>query len=97
MKLKSLREVLLKVINNIDAGNTNLEDYQIEELLNDIANMSTPKGRYSIYAACKYIKRSRASLSRYIKLGWIVPRSDQGSREKYFYKEDLDNLKEKLK
>ncbi len=96
-KLNLIKDLLVNFINNIDAGNSRLSEEQCDEILNMINKMTVSENKYSIYQACKYLKISRATFDRYVKMG-IIPegRREQGFKELFYLKEDLDNVKEKI-
>lgn len=96
-KLNLIKDLLVNIINNIDVGNSKLSEEQCDEVLNMINKMTISENKYSIYQACKYLKISRATFDRYVKLG-IIPegRREQGFKELFYLKEDLDNAKKKI-
>ena len=81
-KLDILRSCLMQIINNIDAGNTHLEDDQCEEVIEIINHIALVENKYSKYQACKYLGISRATFDRYVKDGLIPEgRRQQGFKE----------------
>lgn len=91
MKLELLKLGLKQLINDLDAGNSNMTDEQCEELMQLLQN-SQPKAKFSYYKAAQYLDKSRKSIDYYIQQGWLIPRSEAGFHEKFFYKEDLDKF-----
>lgn len=59
--------------------------------------MTIAENKYSKYQACKYLGISRATFDRYVKDG-IIPegRRQQGFKEIFYLKKDLDNAKHKI-
>lgn len=92
MKLELLKLGLKQVLNDLDAGNSNMTDEQCEELMKLLQD-SQPKSKLSYYKAAQYLQKSRKSIDYYIQQGWLTPRSEAGFHEKFFYKEDLDKFK----
>lgn len=96
-KLGILKTCLQQLINNIDAGNTHLEEDQCVEIIEMINHMTIADNKYSKYQACKYLGLSRATFDRYVKDG-IIPegRRQQGFKEIFYLKRDLDDAKNKI-
>ena len=96
-KLEILKNCLQQIINNIDAGNTNLDEDQCEEVIDMINHMTVAENKYSKYQACKYLGISRATFDRYVKDG-IIPegRRQQGFKELFYLKKDLDDARHKI-
>jgi len=96
-KLEIFKNSLQQIINNIDAGNTYLDENDCMELLDMINHMTIAENKYSIYQSCKYLGISRATFDRYVKEG-IIPegRKQQGFKELFYYKKDLDDAKNKI-
>ena len=83
-KLDLLKTTLLSIINNIDTGNTNLDEAQCEEIVELINKITLPKNKYSKYQSYKYLGLSRATFDRYIKDGLIPEgRKEAGFKEKF--------------
>ena len=92
MKLELLKLGLKKLVEDLDAGNTNITEDQCDEIFQIIQNCQ-PKAKYSYYQAAQYLDKSRKSIDYYIQQEWLTPRSEAGFHEKFFYKEDLDKFK----
>lgn len=87
-----LKTCLQEVINNIDAGNSYLDELECEEILGILI-----QDKYSKYQACKYLNVSRSTFDRYVKSGIIPPgRKQQGFKEIFYLKQDLDNVKNQI-
>lgn len=85
---------LQQIINDIDCGNTNINEEQATEILSLINKVSVPTNKYSKTQACKYLHLSRATFDRYIKSGLIQEgRNEVGFKEKFWLKKDLDEFK----
>lgn len=96
-KIEIVKMALQQLINNIDAGNSRLSEDQCNEILDMVSKAAIAKNKYSVYQACKYLNISRATFDRYVKSG-IIPegRKEQGFKELFYLKEDLDNAKNKI-
>lgn len=90
--IKVLRNLLQQLIDDIDAGNSNVPN---EEDLNEIINIiqrSNSKQLSKIEAA-NYIGVCRATFDNYIKNGWIPKGTKrQGFKELSWNKTDLDKF-----
>lgn len=92
MKLELLKLGLKQWINDLDAGNSEITDEQFDAIMN-IIQTSHPKYKMSYYEAAQYLNKSRKTIDYYIQQGWLIPRTQPGFLEKFFYKEDLDKFK----
>lgn len=96
-KLKILRSCLEQLLYNIDAGNTNLDEEQYDDIIDMINRMTVAENKYSKYQACKYLGISRATFDRYVREGLIPEgRKQQGFKELFYLKKDLDDAKNKI-
>lgn len=59
--LKIIREILLKIVNDIDTGNSNLSPEECEEVIEYLSGITNKNEKLSKYQACKYLKVSRAT------------------------------------
>lgn len=83
IKLKILRKVLEEVIANIDAGNSNYSDDELDDIILSLTKLNRGIKRISKREACERILHcSPSSFDNYIKLG-LIPR---GHKE-YGFKE----------
>ena len=95
--IKLIRDQLSQVINNIDAGNTNITEEQGLEVMRLLSTLTNPKERLSKYQACNKLGISRATFDRYVKAGKLPQgRHQQGVIGLFWYQEDIDKLKEQL-
>ena len=93
--LSIIKELLLKIINDIDTGNSNLSAKECEEVIDYLSFISNKNEKLSKYQACKYLDISRATFDNYVRAGKIPKgRKQQGIKELFFYKKDLDKFKE---
>lgn len=70
--LKIIREILLKIVNDIDTGNSNLSPEECEEVIEYLSGITNKNEKLSKYQACKYLKVSRATFDNYVKAKKII-------------------------
>lgn len=88
--LKIIREILLKIVNDIDTGNSNLSPEECEEVIEYLSGITNKNEKLSKYQACKYLKVSRATFDNYVKAKKIPNgRKQIGFKELFWYKKDL--------
>lgn len=87
-----IRNLLQGIINDLDAGNTNLSEEDAIEVAKVISELRKDNG-ISKYAACEYLNMSRATFDNYVREGKI-PRGKHeiGFKELRWYKKDLDKF-----
>lgn len=92
--MKTIKDTLLIIIERIDEGDCNLNDDETDELISVLRKYTDKDERMSKYQSCKYLNVSRATFDNYISYGWI-PKGihQQGFKELYWLKKDLDNFK----
>lgn len=72
VKLKVLRKVLEEAIANIDAGNSNHSDDELDDIISSLTKLNRGIKRISKREACERILHcSPSSFDNYIKLGLI--------------------------
>ena len=93
-KLQIIRDLLAKIVEDIDAGNSNLSDDQYNDIIEQISFFSNSNTKYSKYQACKYLNISRATFDNKVKEGLIPSgRKQQGFKELFWFKKDLEEYK----
>lgn len=96
--MQVIRNLLQEIVNNIDAGNSNIPAEKEMELIEYLSAFVNPNEKLSKYQACKYLNVSRASFDNYVKEGRIPKgRKQQGFKELFYYRKDLDTFKESFK
>lgn len=91
--LKVIKELLLKIVDDIDAGNSNITNEEALELANTISVLANKDRRMSKYAACQYLNVSRATFDNYVREGKLPKeKHDIGFKELSWSRRDLDNL-----
>lgn len=96
--IKVIRNLLVKIINDIDAGNSNITENEAMELTKVLQSYTDKTVRMSKYQAYQYLNVSRATFDNYVREGKL-PRGkkEAGFKELFYTKKDLDAFKEKMK
>ena len=97
IKLKLLRTLFVELINNIDAGNSNLSFEQQCNIIRLLSNVNIgQENEMNKTQAADYIGVCRATFDNYVKDG-LIPRGKQisGFKELRWYAKDLDKCKNK--
>lgn len=92
VKLKVLRKVLEEAIANIDAGNSNHSDDELDDIISSLTKLNRGIKRISKHEACERILYcSPSSFDNYIKLG-LIPRGhkEYGFKELSWSEKDFD-------
>ena len=91
--LKIIRRSLLKIIDDIDSGNSNLSEEEALEVLDNLKRLSNKEKRLSKYSACQYLNVSRATFDKYVREGKIPKgKHDIGFKELSWDKKTLDEF-----
>lgn len=90
--LKIIRNLLQKIIDDIDSGNSNLSEEEALTIIEELKVLSD-KAKLSKYAACQYLNVSRATFDNYVREGKL-PRGKHsiGFKELSWSKKDLDDF-----
>ena len=91
--LKILRDLLQKIINDIDCGNSNYEENDLIKLV-DVLKEYTRKDVYlSKYQAYTYLNMSRATFDNKVREG-LIPKGKKvaGFKELMWNKKDLIDI-----
>ena len=96
--LKVIKELLLKVIDNIDSGNSNISEEEEVEIIGIIKGFTDRTERLSKYKACEYLNISRATFDNYVREGKL-PKGKKvaGFNELSWTKKELDEYVKKFK
>lgn len=87
--IQLIKNILIQFINDIDSGNTNINEQEQEELVNLLLKFNQKE--LTKLEAADYINASRATFDNYIVKGLIPKgRKRRGSKALYWYKSDLD-------
>ena len=89
--LQLIKKLLLKIISDIDAGNSNVTEEEACEIIKYINSMTNREQRLSKYQVCQALNISRATLDNYIREGKFPKGSHTaGFKELSWNKKDLD-------
>lgn len=88
-----IKKYLLKLVDDIDAGNSNLTEEESIELVNRLKELTDRQKRLSKYEACKYLNVSRATFDNYVREGKL-PRGtkEAGFKELSWSRKELDKF-----
>ena len=95
--------MLIKIVNDIDSGNSNISEGQQHEILDYLTKIHNPEDKLSKYQAIKHIndngiKISRASFDNYVKEGKLPkPKHEAGFKENFWTKSDFKDFIDKKK
>lgn len=96
--IELIKKYLLKIVDDIDAGNSNLTEAEATEIVDTLKRLSDREKRLSKYQACKYLNISRATFDNYVREGKLPKgNKESGFKELSWNKKDLDNLIQKCK
>ena len=91
--LKIIRNLLLKIVDNIDAGNSNITEKEALEITKVLQSYTDKTVKMSKYQACQYLNISRATFDNYVREGRL-PRGkkEAGFKELFWIQRDLDEF-----
>ncbi len=93
-KLSIIKSILSNIIDNIDAGNSNITEEEGTEIIDLINQITNVKNKLSKYQACKFLNISRSTFDLYVKEGKLPKgQKQQGFKELFWIKEDLIKYK----
>lgn len=67
--IELIKKYLLKIVDDIDAGNSNLTESEAVELVDTLKRLTDREKRLSRYEACRYLNVSRATFDNYVREG----------------------------
>lgn len=96
--LKIIRNLLEKIITDLDSGNSNITEEEALKLTKVLQSYTDKTVKMSKYQACKYLNVSRATFDNYVREG-SIPRGkkEAGFKELFYTKKDLDDFVRKAK
>lgn len=96
--LGAIRNLLAKIVSDIDAGNSNITENEAMELAKVLQSYTDKTIKMSKYQACQYLNISRATFDNYVREG-LLPRGkkEAGFKELFYTQKDLDIFRESLK
>ena len=91
--LEVIRSLLLKIVDDIDAGNSNITEGEAIEIVDSLKRFTYKEKRLSKYAACEYLNISGATFDNYVREGKL-PRGkhEVGFKELSWSKKELDKF-----
>lgn len=91
--LKIIKSLLEKVINDIDAGNSNITEDEAMEMIKVIKSYTDKTQRLSKYQACQHLNISRATFDNLVREGKL-PRGQKvtGFKELFWTEKGLDDF-----
>lgn len=91
--IKLLKQHLLRLVDDIDTGNTNITEEDALKICDYINEVTRKDERMSKYKAYTYLNVSRATFDNYVAQG-LLPKGakEAGYKELSWYKKDLDNF-----
>lgn len=93
-----IRNLLMKVVEDIDAGNSNITEDEATKLIDTLKELTDKEKRLSKYSACKYLNVSRATFDNYVREGKLPKgKHEIGFKELSWSKKDLDKFIKKSK
>lgn len=92
MRLKILRNLLEESIRNIDAGNSNYTEEELDVIIKDLTKLNRGIKRISKREACeKILHCSSSTFDNYLKLGLIpLGHKEYGFKELSWSEKDFD-------
>lgn len=96
--LEVIKKLLIKVIDDIDSGNSNLSEDECMEIIERLKTLTDDNQRLSKYKACEYLNVSRATFDNYVREGKL-PKGKKvaGFNELSWTKKELDEYKKRFK
>lgn len=95
--LNIIKELLLKIIDSIDAGNSNITEQEAFEVIDIIKRYTDTTQYYNRTQAAKYLNCSVQSFDLYRKEGKIPEGTKQAGGVRQWTKKELDQFIEKNK
>lgn len=93
IRLKLIRNLLEEAIKNIDAGNSNHTEEELNDIIKDLTKLNRGIKRISKREACERILHcSSSTFDNYLKLGLIPPgHKEVGFKELSWSDKDFDD------
>lgn len=91
--LKVIKDLLLKIVDNIDSGNSNITEKEALEITKVLQSYTDKTVKMSKYQSCQYLNISRATFDNYVREGRL-PRGkkEAGFKELFWIQKDLDEF-----
>lgn len=92
--LKIIKELLLKIVDNIDSGNSSINEEEALEIIDTLKRLSDKEEELSKYQAYTYLNISRAKFDTLVSMGKLPKgKKKQGFKELRWTKKELDKCK----
>lgn len=86
--LNVIRNLLEKILDDIDAGNSNITEDEEKQIIDMLTNITEP--RLSKYQAMQYLNVSRATFDNLVREGKLPQGTRQvGFKEKFWKKSEI--------
>lgn len=86
--LNVIRNLLQKILNDIDAGNSNITEDEEKQIIDVLTSITEP--RLSKYQAMQYLNVSRATFDNLVREGKLPQGTRQaGFKEKFWKKSEI--------
>lgn len=96
--LKLIKQLLIDIINKIDAGNSNLTEEEAIKVVEYIRQFADPVEDFSKQSAARYLGISRATFDNKVRSGELPKGKHKlGFKELRWYKKDLDDYIKNIK
>lgn len=91
--LEIIKTLLQKILNDIDAGNSNITEDEAMEIVKVIKSYTDKTQKLSKYQACQKLNVSRATFDNLVREG-VIPRGQKiiGFKELFWVEKDLDKI-----
>lgn len=91
--IQIIKQLLLKVIDDIDTGNSNISEEESLEIVKALKKYTRKDNPMSKYQAYTYLNISRATFDNLVKEGKLPEgKKVAGFKEKFWYKRDLNKF-----
>lgn len=91
--LNIIKSILLKIIDDIDAGNSNITESDANNIIDCLRKYTHKDVPISKYEACKYLNIARSTFDKYVSLGKLPKgKTRQGFKELYWTKKELNEF-----
>ncbi len=92
-KIKLIRDLLTEAIANIDSGNSNRSEEELDDIIKTLTKLNRGVKRISKRYACdKILHCSQSTFDNYLKLGLIPPgHKEVGFKELSWSEKDFDD------
>lgn len=91
MYIDVIKNLLQKILDNIDAGNSNITEDDADKIINCLKEFTNKDEYISKYQACQYMNMARSTFDKYVALGKIPKGKHRaGFKELCWTKRELD-------